>query len=344
MRVLVVEDEAVSRNLLQHYLQRWGHEVTSVTDGAQALAAFLAQPVEIVITDWTMPRMDGLELAGRIRDLGREGWPFVYIIMLTGRDRLEDRVQGLEQGAVDDYVVKPFEPAELKARVLVGERTVHLERQLSEVNRTLEQKVRRQTRVIRRSQEETIHRLLTALQHRDVETGDHVRRIGLMSAAMAEALGWPAEAVENIRVAAPMHDIGKIGVPDRVLRKPGKLTPEEFEAIKTHCAVGHGILGGSQLPMLTMADDIAYCHHERWDGGGYPRGLAGADIPEAARIVAVVDSFDAMTSDRVYRTAMAEDETLAILHSGRGNHLDPRLLDVFLAQLPAIRQIRQYDR
>ncbi|MFZ5586081.1 MAG: HD domain-containing phosphohydrolase [Thermodesulfobacteriota bacterium] len=344
MRVLVAEDEAVSRNLLGHYLQRWGHEVISVTDGAQALEAFLSQPVEIVVTDWIMPRMDGLELAGRIRDLGREGWPFVYIIMLTGRDRLEDRVRGLEQGAADDYVVKPFEPAELKARLLVGERTVRLERQLSEINRTLEQKVRRQTRVIRRSQEETIHRLLMALQHRDVETGDHVRRIGLMSAAMAEALGWPAEAVENIRVAAPMHDIGKIGVPDRVLRKPGRLDAEEFAAIKTHCAVGHGILGGSQLTMLRMADDIAFCHHEHWDGGGYPRGLAGEDIPEAARIVAVVDSFDAMTSDRVYRGAMPEEEALAIMRQGRGSHLDPRLLDVFLAQLPAMRQIRQYDR
>lgn len=339
MKVLIAEDERVGRQLLKHYLLEWGHQVSEAEDGVQALEMYRADKPEVVITDWTMPRLDGLELAKRVRALGQQGWPFSYIIMLTARAGQDDLVAGLIQGAADDYVIKPFDPAELRARLQVGERTVRLERALSDYNRSLKAKVYEQTQQIRQSQEETIIRLLAALQHRDVETGDHVRRIGLFSALVAQQLGWTLEQVENIRLAAPMHDIGKIGVPDAVLRKPGRLTPAEFEIIKTHTVVGRDILGGSSFAMLQMAEEIAHGHHERWDGGGYPRGLAGANIPEEARIVALADCYDAMSCDRVYRQAMTQDEVLAIMAQGRGSHFDPRLYDVFMGVLPQIQRI-----
>ncbi|MFH1033479.1 MAG: HD domain-containing phosphohydrolase [Pseudomonadota bacterium] len=339
MKILLAEDEPVSRLLLQHYLQEWGHQVSLAENGRQALERFLAGKQDMVITDWAMPEMDGVELARHIRSLGTEGWPYVYIIMLTGRSSHQDVAQGLIQGAVDDYVIKPFDPGELRARLQVGERTVRLERTLSDYSRGLEAKVRQQTRQIRRSQEETIIRLLAALEHRDVETGDHVRRIGLYSARLAESLGWSPEDVDNIQLAAPMHDIGKIGVPDAVLRKPGALTSEEFEIIKTHCQVGRDILAGSRFAMLQMAEAIAHGHHERWGGGGYPRGLAGEDIPEAARIVALVDAFDAMSCDRVYRPAMSMEQVLEIMQRGRGGHFEPRLYDKFMELLPELRDI-----
>ncbi len=339
MRILVAEDEAVSSRLLEHYLSLWGHKALMAGNGRQALGIFQDNQVDLVLTDWTMPEMDGVELARRVRGLGRQGWPYVYIIMLTARSGRDDVVRGLEEGTVDDYVTKPFDPAELRARLQVGERTVRLERALSEYNRSLEAKVRQQTRQIRRSQEETIIRLLAALEHRDVETGAHVRRIGLISAMLADNLGWTAEEVENIRLAAPMHDIGKIGVPDSVLHKPGPLTAGEFEVIKTHTTVGRDILGGSSYPMLQMAEAIAHCHHERWDGGGYPQGLVGLDIPRPARVVALADAFDAMSCDRVYRPAMAEGRVLDILRQGRGSHFEPEVLDLFLGLLPEVRRI-----
>jgi hypothetical protein len=180
----------------------------------------------------------------------------------------------------------------------------------------LEQKVRAQTAHIRRAQEEVIHRLLAASQWRDEETGMHVCRVGLLSELLAKAAGWPVAKCDGIRQAAPMHDVGKIGIPDAVLRKPDKLTPDEFEVMKTHTLIGADMLSGSNVPMLQMAREIALDHHERWDGRGYPHGLAGEDVPEGARIVAIVDVYDALTHDRVYRPAMPEEQALSILQQG----------------------------
>ncbi len=187
----------------------------------------------------------------------------------------------------------------------------------------LEQKVRAQTAHIRRAQEEVIHRLLAASQWRDEETGMHVRRVGLLSELLAKAAGWPVAHCDGIRQAAPMHDVGKIGIPDAVLRKPDKLTPDEFEVMKTHTLIGADMLSGSNVPMLQMAREIALDHHERWDGRGYPHGLAGEDIPEGARIVAIVDVYDALTHDRVYRPAMPEEQALSILQEGSGDAVRP---------------------
>ena len=203
----------------------------------------------------------------------------------------------------------------------------------------LEEKVREQTADIRRANEEVIDRLVSAAQWSDEETGMHIRRTGLLSEVLARAAGWFGDDVETIRQAAPMHDIGKIGIPDAILQKPGKLTPEEFAVMKTHTRIGADILSGSQSPMLQMARDIALNHHERWDGKGYPRGLAGKAIPESARIVAIVDVYDALTHDRVYRPAMPESEVLTIMQQGAGTQFDPLLMTFFFLHLSEIRRI-----
>jgi HD-GYP domain-containing protein (c-di-GMP phosphodiesterase class II)/CHASE1-domain containing sensor protein len=200
----------------------------------------------------------------------------------------------------------------------------------------LEEKVREQTVDVRAAQEEAIFRLVSASQWRDEETGMHVQRIGLLSHVLARAAGWFGDDLDVIRQAAPMHDIGKIGIPDAILRKPGRLTPEEFEVMKTHARIGAEILADSKVPMLQMAREIALNHHERWDGTGYPRGLAGKQIPESARIVAIVDAYDAMTNDRVNRAAMSESEALAVMQQESATHFDPDLLADFFRRLPEI--------
>jgi putative two-component system response regulator len=338
VNILIAEDEPVSLRRLQYFLEKWGHRVSAVTDGRQALDLFHRQAADMVITDWMMPGMDGLELVRRLREEGRTK-PFVYIIFLTSRSDKQGIVQALSEAGVDDYVVKPFDPDELRARVGVGERTVRLERALREYSQGLESVVRWQTRMIRQTQEETIIRLLTALESRDEETGGHVRRIALFSAHLAKAMGWPAGDVDDLSLAAPMHDIGKIGVPDQILRKNGPLTAEEFETIKSHTTTGGEILGNSESSMLQMAHDIALYHHEMWDGTGYPQGLMGGRIPEAARIVALADVFDALSSDRVYRKASAPEQVLEIIGRGRGTHFDPQLFDRFLPLVPELRRI-----
>jgi putative two-component system response regulator len=246
----------------------------------------------------------------------------------------------LTHGAIA-YLIKPASREEL---------TLHarraLERRQLVINdrkyrQRLEQQVREHTVAIRRAHEETIYRLLTASLWRDEETGTHLRRTGLFSEVLARAAGWSAAEAENLRFAAPMHDVGKIAIPDAILRKPGKLFLEEFEIMKQHTIFGAEMLAGSGIPMLQMAQEIALNHHERWDGEGYPAGLAGNAIPESARIVAIVDVYDALTHDRVYRRAMPEEQAMTIMQRGAGRHFDPLLLSLFFLHLPEISRIAQ---
>lgn len=338
MNILIAEDDSITRRRLQHFLEKWHHHVIASENGLEALEKFLSMEFDMVITDWMMPEMDGLKLVEHIRNHGRDK-AYVYTILLTSRGDKEDIVKGLSEIGADDYVIKPFDPDELRARLSVGERTVRLERALREYGDGLERIVRKQTSLIRKTQEETILRLLTALQSKDEETGGHVRRIGLYSASMAEAANWSKQQVEDLRLAAPMHDIGKIGVPDAILNKNGPLLTEEFDVIKSHSTIGGQILGDSEFPMLQMAHDIALFHHEKWDGTGYPKNLSGEDIPPAARIVAVVDVYDALSQDRVYRKAMPEEKVMQIMEKLRGNHFDPYYSELFLKSIPAFKQI-----
>lgn len=336
MKIIVAEDDAITRLRIVKFLEKWGHSVVGAADGAEALSAHFSDPADIVLTDWMMPEMDGPELVRKLRFAAK---PFVYIIILTAKSEKRDLVAGLFEIGADDFMVKPLDPDELRARLHVGERMVRLERELREYGEGLERIVRRQTRTIWQTQRETIERLLNALESRDGETGSHVRRIGLYSELMGRNADWSVSMVDDLRLASPMHDIGKIGIPDRILCKPGPLTTDERTVIKTHTVIGSRILGGSELPMLSMANKIALYHHERWDGRGYPHNLSRNAIPEPARIVSLVDVYDALSNDRVYRKALPEREVLDIMSDGRGTQFDPFFFDMFLDLLPEFRRI-----
>lgn len=339
MNILISEDDAVTLKILKHFLEKWGHTVIATQNGSEALEAFQAHEVDIVITDWMMPVMDGLEFIRKLRRHS-DDTPFIYIILLTTKSEKGDVIEALDTG-VDDYMVKPFDQEELHARLNVGQRTVKLERSLREYSEGLEKIVRKQTLIIRKTQEETIIRLLSALESRDEETGGHVTRIGLFSACLAEKAGWDASHVRDLKLAAPMHDIGKIGVPDAILLKKGRLTEPEFEIIKSHTTIGAQILKGSEFPMLQTAHDIALSHHEKWNGSGYPYGLSGQNIPVSGRIVALVDVFDALSRDRVYKKAFPLDEVLSEMAKGRGIHFDPYFYDLFIDSLEEFERISE---
>jgi len=210
-------------------------------------------------------------------------------------------------------------------------------------NEILEQEVRRRTAQIRNREEEVALRLLSAAEFRDDETGAHIRRIGFYSALLSKKIGWSVEDVDNMRIASTMHDIGKIGIPDNVLLKPGKLSDDEYEVMKQHPIIGGKMLENSNARMINLAHEIALCHHEKWDGSGYPYGIAGADIPMSARIVAIADVYDALVHKRVYKPPIAEIAALDIMRSSRGRHFDPDLFDVFLDSLDEFREIASYD-
>jgi response regulator RpfG family c-di-GMP phosphodiesterase len=254
-------------------------------------------------------------------DAAGKDWPFVARAILCRGDAI----------LIVEYVSEDY-GAQVKLLQAAREHLLNEER--------LEREVHRRTTAIRHREEEIAIRLLAAAGMRDEETGSHVRRIGLFSAALAEALGWDAARTADIRVAAPMHDIGKIGIPDAILLKPGRLTEGEFTVMKQHTVIGAKMLAGSDIPLLVMSREIALGHHERWDGSGYPQGLRGEDIPLTARIVALVDVYDAMLHRRVYKEPIAEAEVIATMSAASGTHFDPALFQVFLRTLPALRRIR----
>lgn len=340
MHILISEDQPVARLILATHLHDWGYKVTETSNGMEALDCLVSGKLDIdmLITDWSMPEMDGLELARRVRALS-ESSKYIYIILLTGKGAFDDIMQGFEQGGVDDYIVKPFEASELQQRIQVGSRVIKAERSQRIYGQHLESIVREQTKAIRETQNEIIIRLFNALESYDQETGSHVRRSGLLSAFMGKTLGYSPDFVEAINAAAPMHDIGKIGVSGTILLKPGPLNQDEFEKVKQHTLIGGKILSGSFNPVIQMAEKIACNHHENWDGTGYPNGLSGEDIPVEARIVAVVDVYDALMSDRIYRKGLPEEEVLEFIKSQSGIKFDPKICSTFLENIDEVRKI-----
>ncbi|MCL2154701.1 MAG: response regulator [Leptospirales bacterium] len=338
MNILVAEDQQMARDVLCHHLQKWGHNVTEAPDGKEALAKILESPdsIDVLITDWNMPIMDGIELSQRVREITSTSH-YIYIILLTSKGDFSDIVQGFTQGKVDDYIPKPFEDTELQLRLQVGYRLISSERKLRMYNENLEMLVREQTKAIRETQEEIISRLFSALESRDQETAEHVQRIGLMSANICSILGWDHNKIDTIQAAAPLHDIGKIGISDNILLKPGPLTKEEMLIIQQHAAIGAKILSGSNNPVIQMAEMIAHYHHENWDGTGYPAGLKEDEIPIEAQIVSITDFYDALLSDRVYRKGLPEDEIIDMIKSLRGKKFSATLTDIFLEHLHKIK-------
>jgi putative two-component system response regulator len=333
-QILVVDDEAIVRDLLCRWIEREGYACVQAAEVNAAWQLIERHDIQLVVTDIMMPGPSGIEFLQRIR----HDYPEIAVIVLTGVSEAHTAIRALIEGAAS-YLIKPVNRDEFLFQFRRALEIRGLRIQRREYLDQLEERVREQTRELRDAHEETIHRLVTASRFRDDETGSHIKRVGIFSELLAQAIAWPASESERIRLAAPMHDVGKIGIPDGILQKHGLLTPEEFEIMKTHTTIGAEILSGSSSPMLQMAHTIALCHHERWDGAGYPAGLAGAAIPEPARLVAIVDVFDALTHDRVYRPAMPEDRVLSIIERGHGTHFDPNLLEAFMRIQPELPQI-----
>ncbi len=337
--VLVIDDQATSRQILAQIVRSIDEflEVEAFDCAPPALEWLRNNPADLILTDYKMPGMNGIEFLELARALPRVQQ--VPIVVITSHEQNDIRYRALELGATD-FINKPIDHAECRARF---HNLLELQRQrLIIENRAnwLEEQVKAATHAIRVREHETLLRLAKAGEYRDEETGNHVIRMARFSRVIAETLGLDEAECESIELAAPMHDIGKIGIPDQILLKPGKLTPEEFEIIKEHTVIGYEILKGSPSKYLKMGAEIALGHHEKFDGSGYPYGLAGEDIPMSARIVAVADVFDALTSSRCYKPAWSDQDALGLLLSESGKHFDPQCVDAFLSQITRIREIR----
>lgn len=328
-RLLVIDDNPAMIMFLQGLLEKVGYiRVLSTTDSREAVDLFEAVPPDIVILDLKMPYLDGFEVLRLLRERIPETH-YLPILVLTGNVSTEARQRALLRGA-KDFLNKPFEPIELLLRLhnLLEARFLHL--RLHERNAQLASRVKERTRQLLDAQSDTIERLAQVVEFHDDETGRHTRRVGEWAGRIATRLGLATSQVELIRRAAPLHDVGKIGIPESILLKPERLSSQEFEVIKMHTSIGARILGGGRSEYLSMAEEIALGHHERWDGSGYPQGLRGDETPLHARIVAVADYYDALTHSRPYRTAIADEEVLELLDRGAGKHFDPRVVRAFL--------------
>jgi len=326
-RILLVDDAPDLVFLMERILAAEGYtNVVSTTDPAKAADLFEAVRPDLILLDLHMPVMNGFEVMAALQDTGLGSVP---IVMLTGDHSPEAKVRGLRGGA-KDFITKPFDRAEVRLRISNLLETRYVAKQLEKHNLLLEMTVQARTRDLERAKVEILQRLAMAAEFRDDDTGEHTKRVGRLSALMAEALELEETQVDLIGSAAPLHDVGKIGVPDAVLLKAGKLSDEEWEVMKLHTVTGARMLSESVSPVLQLGERIALTHHERWDGRGY-QGLTGKDIPLSGRIVAVADAFDAMTHARPYREPTSVEEATEEILSERGRQFDPMAVDAFVA-------------
>lgn len=315
--ILVVDDDPIAAETLCHALSQFGYATAVALDGVEAIEHVRTGQYRIVISDVEMPKMNGIELCREIRS--RNSCGYTYVILLTGRSDTESVVEGFEAGA-DDYIAKPFHPAELRMRIRAGERMLAAE-----------------------CRDLMIFALAKLADSRDNETGGHLERIREYCRILCRELAtWPEYQtiidgvyIQSIYETSPLHDIGKVGIPDNILLKPGRLTKEEFAIMTEHAKIGGDTLQAvaqtrPDAVFLRMACQIALTHHERWDGSGYPNGLAGEDIPLCGRIVAIADVYDALTSHRVYKPAYSHECAVEIITEGCGSHFDPSMVRAFL--------------
>ena len=327
-RILVVDDQPGNVRLLEVFLAEAGYQrVEGITDPTLVLESMDRDPVDLMLLDMRMPVLDGLSVLSLLQDaIHHEG---LQVIVLTAQTERETRLAALSRGA-RDYLVKPFDTEEVLCRIhnTLESRFLYQDRE-GEAER-LEALVTRRTEQLIETQFELMRCLARAGEFRDSDTGSHIIRVSIGCHLLARAAGLPPEKMELIRYAAMMHDIGKIGISDQLLLKPEKLTPEEFEEIKNHCRFGVDILGNHPADVTQMARVIAYTHHERWDGKGYPSGLAGEEIPIEGRITAIIDVYDALTSERPYKKPFTSEQALDIIRKGAGSQFDPTLVAHFL--------------
>jgi putative two-component system response regulator len=338
-QVLVVEDDEHVGRMLRQMLEGHGYTCAvarNATEGGRLLDEL---DPELVLCDVNLPGASGLDLVRH----ATAAHPDTAIVMVSGLDDPRIAEQALTQGAYG-YIIKPFTPNELLIGMANALRRRNLEIESRARHEALEEIVRARTAALRASHEETIRRLASAAEFRDEATGRHIERMSRICELLAHKAGLGRERCELVRIASPLHDVGKIGIPDRILLKPGSLTSAEWDVMRRHTEIGRDLLGGAGAELLDLAALIAWTHHEKVDGSGYPRGLAGRTIPLEGRIAAVADVFDALTSERVYRPAVPMDEALETMRAGRGTHFDAEVLDLFLDGLDDVLEMGSAPR
>jgi putative two-component system response regulator len=348
--LLIVDDDAALRSWARRVLNAQGYECTVASDADGAREALARQDFSVVLLDVNMPGESGIKLLAYLR----VEYPTTAVLMVTGEDDLGLATASIELGAYG-YMVKPVRAGELLINVAIAlyrrRREAEMRRHFERLEGSREDTTGALRRALEASelspdgaaaiQSEAMRRLVRLAEFRDAETGQHMVRMGRYCELLALQRGLPEEYCEHLRMASELHDIGKVAIGDRILQKPGKLTVAEFEVLKTHAEVGHQLLADSDTELMRMAATIALTHHERWDGGGYPHGLAGEEIPLVGRIAAVADVFDALTNDRVYRPAFPVGLAVNMMEAERGRHFDPALLDAMHATFDHIDQVRR---
>ena len=328
MRIVIVDDESSNVALLERILEWAGYRnVRSFDDSTKALIQICSNPPDLVLLDLHMPKIDGFQILERLR-AEKDSHDHIPIIVFTADVTPDTRIRALSLGA-SDFLTKPGEATEIMLRVRNTLELRHLHRELRRHNGELEHLVQERTSELATARLDALERLAIAAEFRDDDTGEHTRRVGRTSAEMARLLHSPQATPELIALAAPLHDIGKVGIPDAILLKPGKLTEEEFEVMKTHTTIGAKILGGSDVDVFMLAASIALNHHEKWNGTGYPRGLRAEDIPLSSRIVCVADVFDALTHKRIYKESWTQEKAAAFIRERSGHEFDPEVVRVF---------------
>ncbi|MFD0961016.1 HD domain-containing phosphohydrolase [Paenibacillus chungangensis] len=329
-RILIIDDQEYNISLLERMLRRASfHQLSSTTDSLQAERLLREFDPDIVLLDLHMPGIDGMGVLAKIRHMMGDK-NYLPVLMLTADVTAATKQTALQAGA-NDFLTKPLDRTEVILRMSNLLKTRFLHKQLQHYNETLEAKVAERTEELNRTKLEILELLGRTSEYRDDMTGQHTQRVGRLSELIALELGLPQEQASMIAKAAPLHDIGKIGISDQLLLKPGRYELDEFEAMKKHTIIGADILEGSSFDVLKMASIIARWHHEKWDGSGYPDGLAGERIPIEARIVALADFYDALTHDRPYKRAWTSGEALDEVKRQSGRHFDPAITRVFVA-------------
>lgn len=336
-KILVVDDLKTNIFIIEKMLRSGGYtNFKSVMDSREAIPAYLDMKPDIVLLDLMMPHLDGFDIMEGLQKIEENG--FLSVLVLTANDDMINQNKALSMGA-RDFLGKPFEKTETLNRIRNILETRILYNKINAEKSTLEEKVSLRTQELQASQMEMAIRLAKAGEFRDNETGNHDLRVGLYAERIGKKLGMNQEEVNRLRFTIPLHDIGKIGIPDRILLKPGELTIDEWELMKKHTSIGGQILIGGKSDFIKTAEVIALSHHEKWDGSGYPLGTKGESIPLVGRIAAICDVFDALSSDRPYKNAWPIERVIEEIQRQRGKHFDPTLVDVFMNEIDSIVKI-----